>query len=240
MVLISELCVVLTLSIGLTDLWHAQRLPEIIKAATEEWARRELVEAKHAAESGNAAEAVEKLRRAFLLSADLKTGEMDAYREALLQDAEERLGRDPPDSGAAWGEVLEAEELSPDSPKPHFLLGKLFINVSDWKSAARELGTAIRIDPESHQAHNHLAFAHFHLGNFAEALKEYQIVVKLHGSDPAVIVSIALCYERMGQRKKACETLKEGINGMADSADLRELWKDLGCKGSAHSSEDDG
>ena len=56
--------------------------------------------------------------------------------------------------------------------------------MKDWRRAANELREALRLDPDSAEAHNHHGYALEKIGKLNGALKEYRTATGLDPTDP--------------------------------------------------------
>lgn len=87
---------------------------------------------------------------------------------------------------AAREAVSKALELDPALPDSHLLAANLYWSFDwDWQAADREFRRAIELDPDSGTTRNFYAQYLAHMGRFAEALKQVEILRTLEPLSPA-------------------------------------------------------
>lgn len=116
--------------------------------------------------------------------------EFEAERKInpLNPDLYDRLG----DAYLRSGQYVEAQQalnravlLAPKSTGPYILLGETFMKLKQPIQALHYLDRAVRMDPSNFVTHNLLGQAYKATGQFAEANREFKMVVELqHRNDP--------------------------------------------------------
>ncbi len=85
------------------------------------------------------------------------------------------MGRDR----EALEHLIRAKDLSPDHPTAFSYLGKIYLNRTDFRSAAESFQSSIQINPFNPEDHKGLAEAYEGLGDKENSLKEREIAKKL-------------------------------------------------------------
>ncbi|QGV82811.1 tetratricopeptide repeat protein [Streptomyces ficellus] len=67
---------------------------------------------------------------------------------------------DPARRAEAYALALRAVELGPEEDATHFLLGLVAYQLKDYRTAERAYENALRLNPESSEAHNNLSLLH--------------------------------------------------------------------------------
>jgi len=116
--------------------------------------------------------------------------ELEAERKInpLNPDLYDRLG----DAYLRSGQYVVAQQalnravlLAPKSTGPYILLGETFMKLKQPIQALHYLDRAVRMDPSNFVTHNLLGQAYKATGQFAEANREFKMVVELqHRNDP--------------------------------------------------------
>jgi tetratricopeptide (TPR) repeat protein len=76
------------------------------------------------------------------------------------------------DLKSAAGYGIRATQVGPDDFATHVIYGRVLLESDDWPAAAKELETAVRLAPDSADAHYSLATAYSRLGRKEEAQRE--------------------------------------------------------------------
>ena len=90
-------------------------------------------------------------------------------------------------SSGRFNEAIEllhrASNLDPRNGDLHRELGITFLMIHDWERARVEMLEAVRLEPESVEAHSGLAYALEKLGDLDASLKEYHICTQMDPHD---------------------------------------------------------
>lgn len=97
---------------------------------------------------------------------------------------------------------LEAAEkalaLDPDLAEAHAVKARHLINRNKLDEAAIELGTALRLDPESWEANKHAGLLSFRQSRFEDAIRYYRTTTALLETDFSSPMMLVTCYAALG------------------------------------------
>ncbi|GAB4277672.1 MAG: hypothetical protein Kow0029_20520 [Candidatus Rifleibacteriota bacterium] len=104
----------------------------------------------------------------------------------------------------ALKEINSILQANPDSPKAHYLMGKLLSINGDLFASIKHLEEALRVDEKYYDAYLLLGRNYAKVNLLEDALKNYQIYYAVK-PQASVALEIARIYESMGQPAKAKE-----------------------------------
>ena len=105
------------------------------------------------------------------------------------------------DSGLAAAE--RALELNGDLAEAHAVKARILSEEKRDEEAAREIETALRLDPESHQVNNCAAMLIFRQQRFDEAIHYFEKAVSLEQGDFGASGMLITCYSALGNHDAA-------------------------------------
>jgi adenylate cyclase len=120
-----------------------------------------------------------------------------AMAEMLLRSTFDRGG----DGGLAAAE--RALELNADLAEAHAVKARIFSEEKRHDEASREIGTALRLDPESHQVNKCAALLRFRQQRLEEAIRYYEKAVALEEGDFGSSGMLITCYTALGNHEAA-------------------------------------
>ena len=120
-----------------------------------------------------------------------------AMAEMLLRSTSGRDG----DGGLAAAE--RALELSADLAEAHAVKARIFSEEKRHDEASREIETALRLDPESHQVNKCAALLRFRQQRLEECIPYFEKAVALEEGDFGSAGMLITCYTALGNREAA-------------------------------------
>ena len=120
-----------------------------------------------------------------------------ATAEMLLRTAFGGSG----DGGLAAAE--RALSLNPDLAEAHAVKARILSEENCDEEASREIETALRLDPESHQVNKCAALLRFRQQRFEEAIRHFEKAVALEEGDFGSSGMLITCYTAIGNREGA-------------------------------------
>ncbi len=120
-----------------------------------------------------------------------------AMAEMLLHSTFGRGG----DGGLAAAE--RALELNADLAEAHAVKARIFSEEKRHDEASREIETALRLDPESHQVNKCAAILRFRQQRLEDSIRYYEKAVALEEGDFGSSGMLITCYTALGNREAA-------------------------------------
>src|SRR6266700_494598 len=120
-----------------------------------------------------------------------------AMAEMLLRSTFDRGG----DGGLAAAE--RALELNADLAEAHAVKARIFSEEKRHDEASREIETALRLDPESHQVNKCAATLRFRQQRLEESIPYFEKAVALEEGDFGASGMLITCYTALGNREAA-------------------------------------
>jgi serine/threonine-protein kinase len=90
---------------------------------------------------------------------------------------------------------------------PHVALGLLEKGLGNWDAGERELGIALRLDPNDPSAHQSLGELQFTLGRFAESRASLERAARLEPTDASIVAEFAYSLVQVGATDSAARTV---------------------------------
>src|SRR5213596_126371 len=122
---------------------------------------------------------------------------LTAMAEMLLRSTVGRGG----DGGLAAAE--RALELNADLAEAHAVKGRIFADEKRHDEASREIETALRLDPESHQVNKCAALLRFRQQRLEESIPYFEKAVALEEGDFGSSGMLITCYTALGNHEAA-------------------------------------
>jgi len=120
-----------------------------------------------------------------------------AMAEMLLRSISDRGG----DGGLAAAE--RALELNADLAEAHAVKARIFSEEKRHDEASREIETALRLDPDSHQVNKCAALLRFRQQRIEEAIPYFEKAVALEEGDFGSSGMLITCYTALGNHEAA-------------------------------------
>ncbi len=168
-------------------------------------------------------ERLEKARREFAdwqIEVETELIEADPGAvNALIARGRELLNTDRLEEAIA--DLERAATLAPDDPRAHFYLGRSYLRRAqqrrsrdeqfrrDVGKAARELARAVELEQNFPTARLYLGVAHFQLGEYEQALAEFEAYVERKPDSALGMWLMAHANYRLGRKEKARELFRE-------------------------------
>jgi len=125
-----------------------------------------------------------------------------AMAEMLLRSTMDRGG----DGGLAAAE--RALELNADLAEAHAVKARIFSEEKRHDEASREIETALRLDPESHQVNKCAALLRFRQQRLEESVRYFEKAVALEDGDFGAAGMLITCYLALGNPEAARRSAK--------------------------------
>jgi len=125
-----------------------------------------------------------------------------AMAEMLLRSTMDRGG----DGGLAAAE--RALELNADLAEAHAVKARIFSEEKRHEEASREIETALRLDPESHQVNKCAALLRFRQQRLEESVRYFEKAVALEEGDFGAAGMLITCYLALGNPEAASRSAK--------------------------------
>ena len=125
-----------------------------------------------------------------------------AMAEMLLRSTVDRGG----DGGLAAAE--RALELNADLAEAHAVKARIFSEEKRHDEASREIETALRLDPESHQVNKCAALLRFRQQRLEESVRYFEKAVALEDGDFGAAGMLITCYLALGNPEAARRSAK--------------------------------
>ena len=185
----------------------ALRRPETTPEAYEHFLRGRQLAAELTSRSFDAAE--REFRRAIEL--DPHYAPAHAGLAELYSWSVEWLARGDTVRQAADLASQRALELAPELSESHVARGSVLAMQGDYLGAAHEFQEAIRLSPNSFDAHYLYARSTFDAGNYAESIELYRRAAELRPEDVSSAILVQWPLRRLGRLGEIPAVLQEGI-----------------------------
>ncbi|MCF8038311.1 MAG: YcaO-like family protein [Desulfohalobiaceae bacterium] len=110
--------------------------------------------------------------------------------------------------------LSRAEQIQPsaeDRSLVAFYQGYALTRVQEWTTAVSHLERAVRLAPDSHAGHNLLGVAHFKLGDYEKAARNFHRAIDIDKGSALDRANLGLCYKNLGQEVRAVEFLNSSL-----------------------------
>jgi len=124
---------------------------------------------------------------------------------------------------AAFEELIEFDEIIPDSAEIKFLLGNVYADNRKFKLAMESYRKALALNPDHNTARFELANTLDELGKTAEALKLYEEYIDVITDDPDAYYNAAGVAERLEDRELAIKYYLEYLKYSGDEEEFKEV-----------------
>ncbi|UCG50558.1 MAG: tetratricopeptide repeat protein [Candidatus Latescibacterota bacterium] len=159
--------------------------------------------------SGEDVERIEKKERARVpYNKGLELAEKGAYVEAVQ-------------------EFQESLTIEPDFVDAIYNLGVTYQKMKSYERARGELAKAVRLRPEKPEYRFAFGTCLFHLDKFGDAAGAFEGVMELDPTHARALYSLAVCYEKQGEKEKAIAAWRRYLEIDSKSAWANEARKRL-------------
>lgn len=112
---------------------------------------------------------------------------------------------------AALKELLEAEKLTPDDPKVHYLLGISYHGKGLDEKTIAEFQRALSLKPDESEVHNFLGAIYLEKGRYDDAIASFERALSniLYDTPAATLYNIGRAYYEKGQYEMALKHYRE-------------------------------
>ncbi len=117
---------------------------------------------------------------------------------------------------------LRQIELTPESPKPYYDVGIIYLNRGDFISAQKYLLKTFELDSEYIDISLNLALLYFKWLKFDEALRYAEHADKQGTHSPAVLLLKGVIYDALGHFDTACSIFQQGMELYSDNMAFSE------------------
>jgi len=113
----------------------------------------------------------------------------------------------------ALGELLKAQELDPDDPQIHNVLGVVYLEKGMTLQAAEQFQKALALDPKYIEVRNNLGIAYLRSGKIQEAIKELNLAVEspLYTTPQFAYYNLGQAYLALQEYEKARANYSESL-----------------------------
>lgn len=112
--------------------------------------------------------------------------------------------------------IKHAVALEPRNADYHFWLGVTSWALFDFKTERAEYRRALALDHNHLSAHLYLGHSHLDAGEWREALREYDAVLKLYKLEPGAMFNRTVALDRLGRKKEAHSGLLDFMTAYPD------------------------
>ncbi len=110
-----------------------------------------------------------------------------------------------------------AAAISTPRPEDLRLVALDYVLLDDYKDAIEWLSRAVGGNPSNSEAWYDLGRAHMHVGNFAEAQRDFERVIALAPRDARALNNLGLTYEAQNRSDEALAAYNRAIDAQSDS-----------------------
>jgi len=127
--------------------------------------------------------------------------------DSLLLRADIQIGQKKWDAAAAT--LKQAAALAPNDAKMHGGLGRVYLQLRDFKNAELELKNAIRLDNTNIAYWKDLSTTYYLAGNYAGTLVVLDVIAKAEKPTAGTWFIRALCYDKLQQTQPALDAYQK-------------------------------
>jgi Flp pilus assembly protein TadD len=127
--------------------------------------------------------------------------------DSLQLRADIEIGQKKWDAAAAT--LKQAVALAPQDAKMHGGLGRVYLQLRDFKNAELELKNAIRLDNANIAYWKDLSTTYYLAGNYAGTLAVLDIIAKVEAPTAGTWFIRALCYDKLQQTQPALDAYQK-------------------------------
>ncbi|MHB8907616.1 MAG: tetratricopeptide repeat protein [Syntrophales bacterium] len=171
----------------------------------------------------------------YLLLLLLLIGLAACSNKARIQEAGNRINIGTAYLGSgqynsAMKELLEAERLTPDDPKVHYLLGISYHGKGLDEKAIEQFRRAIDLDPDNSSAHNYLGAIYLDQGRLDEAIASFnRALANIAYDTPAnTLYNLGRAYFAKGRYDTALKQYREAASREPETILMPLIEKEMG------------
>jgi len=125
---------------------------------------------------------------------------------------------------AAMAECLEAVKTTPTYDKAYQLIGKLYAKKKKFQKAFEYYRIASILSPGDKAIRYNLALSYFDMGDYANAAKEYELILSNWGRDPEALFFLAKAYSKDYRYDQSSQALNEAYQmGQGNFKGIKEV-----------------
>ncbi len=131
---------------------------------------------------------------------------------------------------SAMKELLEAQRLTPDDPKVHYLLGISYHGKGLDERAIGEFQRAIALNPEYSAVHNYLGAVYLDQGRLDDAIASFTRALAniLYDTPATTLYNLGRAYYAKGQYDTALKQYRDAVSREPGSVLMPLIEKELG------------
>jgi tetratricopeptide (TPR) repeat protein len=131
---------------------------------------------------------------------------------------------------SAMKELLEAERLTPEDPKVHYLLGISYHGKGLDEKAIEEFKRAIALNPEDSSVHNYLGAIYLDRGRLDDAISSFNMALAniLYDTPAMTLYNLGRAYYAKGQYDAALKHYRDAASREPDTILMPLIEKEMG------------
>ena len=131
---------------------------------------------------------------------------------------------------SAMKELLEAERLTPDDPKVHYLLGISYHGKGLDEKAIEQFQRAIALNPEDSSVHNYLGAIYLDSGRLDEAIASFNRALAniVYDTPATTLYNLGRAYYAKGQYEAALKHYRDAASREPDTILMPLIEKEIG------------
>jgi Tfp pilus assembly protein PilF len=130
-------------------------------------------------------------------------------------------------SRQAEAHFLEGLKINPDHTLLLIALGRLYIEMRQYKAAVSTLRKVVQQDPAQGEAWLELGRAHMKLNEWKLALSALEQALQLDPYVPQIYSAMAICYLKLNKKIEARQKVQEALQRDPNNAEAIRLQKQL-------------
>ncbi len=124
---------------------------------------------------------------------------------------------------AAIAEARDSLKVAPGYREPYKILGKIYGKRKDHQKAFENFRIATMVDPSDIESRHNMAYAYENLGDFENAIKQYEKIANAAPDQPKEFFFLARAYAKHKEFNKTLDTLKKAVTLMP--GDVNDVLK---------------
>ena len=122
--------------------------------------------------------------------------------------------------------IQKAIKINPHHEYILFCMGRILYARKEYEDAKRYLIRAVEQNPDI-ETQNTLALTYYELEEYQSAINIFNNLIAKHPQNISVLMSLAKCYEKLGNADKALEYLEKLVTIFPDNEEAHELIRKL-------------
>lgn len=112
--------------------------------------------------------------------------------------------------------------------EPYLSISICYAKKGEWENSVEFCKKALEVNPNSYEANNQMGLVYYCFNNIEEAIKYYEIALKLKPKgDYKIYSNLAYAYEKFGNKKKAIKLFNDLVNKFPDYPARNEIKNHL-------------